>query len=257
MTKEYIIEFLEDGYKPYVDDKDIFIIRKNNESNIRFSTTQFLTEIKLIIGEFDIGSSTSINIVSDWVNEKHEELLKELNEFMRNIDATKGSVYFLRIISNEKFESNISKALINKVGIKYYKDKICDPFLDSLVSKYNIVTIKKSSDLISEYLELNKNEDSKIETYVKDKLNRWYCNNVLDGRIKELFSQFVITMGPRTWVVTWVGHGKVSRDKIINNFLEEEENQHDFILDRYDEWYEEEVIDASSRYLGYRNDKWV
>jgi len=251
MTKEYIINFLKGSYEPYVDDYGILIIRKNNESNIRFYKSQLLIEMKLIIGEFEVGPSTSINIVSDWVKEKHEELLKNLHEIISKVDATKGSVYFLRILSKKKLKSNISKTFIKEEGIKYFKYKICDPIIDDLIGKYNIKTIKKCSDLISKCLELN--EDYEIDIYIKNRINTWYCNNILACRIKELFSQFVINMGPRTWIVTWVGHGKVSNDKIISNFLDEEEAQHKFILAKYEEWYDEEIIDASSRYLDKDN----
>jgi hypothetical protein len=90
-------------------------------------------------------------------------------------------------------------------------------------------------------------EHFKIIEYAKSYLNNWYAETVIGGKVSDLLSQLVLTLGPRNWIVTWVGHGPFSKKRLLEKFITESEYHHDFILNMYDKWYEDAVIDASER----------
>jgi len=71
-----------------------------------------------------------------------------------------------------------------------------------------------------------------------------------------MLSQLVITLGARNWVVTWIGHGPLSKATLLKNFMSESEVHHNFILDMYDKWYEDAVMQASERVMRNPEPNW-
>jgi hypothetical protein len=69
-------------------------------------------------------------------------------------------------------------------------------------------------------------------------------------KVKNILSELVITLGSRNWVVTWIGHGQLCKERFLDIFKGEDGYHHKFILDMYDKWFEEAVIHASDRIMG-------
>jgi hypothetical protein len=109
--------------------------------------------------------------------------------------------------------------------------------------------LELSSRLLEDYQDEFILEHYQLIKYAKDDLNNWYAEKVIGGKVRDFLNQLVITLGPRNWIVTWIGHGPVSRAKILNNFINEGEFHHKFIIDMYDKWYEEAVIYASDKMM--------
>ena len=99
-------------------------------------------------------------------------------------------------------------------------------------------------------------EHQQLITFAKEYLNNWYSETVIGGKIKDMLSQLVITLGPRNWVVTWIGHGPLSKATLLKNFITESEFHHQFILNMYDKWYEEAVMEASDRVIRNPTPNW-
>ncbi len=84
-------------------------------------------------------------------------------------------------------------------------------------------------------------------SFAKQYLNNWYAESIIGEKIKDLLSQLVLTLGQRNWVVTWIGHGPFSKRRLLETFINESSYHHDYILNMYDKWYEDAVIEASEK----------
>ena len=73
-------------------------------------------------------------------------------------------------------------------------------------------------------------EHFKIISFAKEYLNNWYAESIIGDKIRDLFSQLVLTLGARNWVVTWVGHGPFSKKRLLEKFINESAYHHDYIL---------------------------
>jgi hypothetical protein len=124
---------------------------------------------------------------------------------------------------------------------------VINPLLKNIQEKFR--PEDGSNVLVNSISERITFETYTIYQYALKELNEWYANTVITDKMNDFLNQLVITLGTRNWVVTWVGHGPLSREKILSQFKEENEYHHKFIVDMYDEWYEIAVIDASERTL--------
>lgn len=77
----------------------------------------------------------------------------------------------------------------------------------------------------------------------------WYKDTIIDEKINDLLSQLVVTLGPRNWKVTWIGHGELTRPKIESVFGNQSPSIYEYIMKRYDVWYDSAVEKASDRLI--------
>jgi hypothetical protein len=255
MTDEKLItDFLEKNYRVITD--DVYFKVAEKDSYKRITPNEFLDTFKTIFGDFTtLDNETSIELFQKWFSFHKRLLTKKLTEYLDTLDMSEGSVKLLFKAVN-RFGHGQDKGLYNGGFIEnyfndYYKEKVIDPLLKKILKSFHVEA--GSNALIETISERINFETPKIYQYALNHLNEWYANTVIGDKVKDFLSQLVITLGTRNWVVTWIGHGPLSREKLLSQFKDENECHHKFIVKMYDEWYETAVIDASERTLMRNN----
>jgi len=175
-------------------------------------------------------------------------LSPSLDKYLESLDMSIGSVACL-----EKVLDNYSSDM--KYG--FFKGKIIKDFnnhysmfffasINDYISNNKGNVLDELLDGIKDRLELEtetyKHEGEKI-------IKEWYRVNVLDDKLIPFFRELVITLGKSDWVVTWIGHGPFTIEKLLNEFKDEKRYNEKYVIERYEQWFSEEVISASERYL--------
>jgi hypothetical protein len=255
MTDEKLItDFLEKNYRVIAN--DTYFKVAEIDSYKRITLSEFLDTFKTIFGDFTtLDNETSIELFQKWFSFHKRILTKKLTEYLETLDMSEGSVKLLFKAVN-RFSHGNDKDLYNGEFIEnyfndYYKETVIDPQLKKILKSFHVEAGSQALvETISEKLTF---ETPKIYQYALDHLNEWYANTVIGDKMKDFLTQLVITLGSRNWVVTWIGHGPLSREKLLSQFKNENEYHHKFIVKMYDEWYETAVIDASERTLMRNN----
>lgn len=165
-------------------------------------------------------------------------------EYLTKVDTKKGAIYYYNEI-NVVFNLDI-KTFSFQIICEFntvYKAKLkikLDGYLGSL--DRNVTSL----DLINNFNLCVLEDDTMVE-YCTKYLNEWYSVNVLNDKVDMFLKELVITLGRTDWLVTWVGHGKITKDKLLSHFMKEDKYHEKYILHKYDEWYEAEVIEASEK----------
>jgi hypothetical protein len=255
MTDEKLItDFLEKNYRVITD--DVYFKVAEKDSYKRITPNEFLDTFKTIFGDFTtLDNETSIELFQKWFSFHKRLLTKKLTEYLDTLDMSEGSVKLLFKAVN-RFGHGQDKGLYNGGFIEnyfndYYKETVIDPLLKKILKSFHVEA--GSNALIETISEKINHETPKIYQYALNHLNEWYANTVIGDKMKDFLTQLVITLGTRNWVVTWIGHGPLSREKLLSQFKDENEYHHKFIVKMYDEWYETAVIDASERTLMRNN----
>lgn len=248
MTDEKLInDFLDKNY--YVKTSETYFVVCEKESYKTITTSDFTETFKKIFGDFiSIDNETSIELYYKWFNLNKRLATKTISDFLDKLDYEKGSAFLLKKLKtkfekNEKFTSEFLENYFNDV----YIERVLTPKLDSIIKIFNVD--KNSNELLKPFTENLKFETTKINQFAMNYLNKWYAESIVGEKVNDILNQLVITLGPRNWIVTWIGHGKLTRDKLLNDFILEDEYHHKHILRMYDKWYETAVIEASERVL--------
>ena len=111
-------------------------------------------------------------------------------------------------------------------------------------------TVANSNELINNSPLNVEIENEKILKPNLKVLNEWYHERFIREKLDDFFNELVITLGPNNWRVTWIGHGELTKDKILY-YLREDKYHLSYITQRYDEWYSNAIIEASERYMKF------
>jgi hypothetical protein len=149
-------------------------------------------------------------------------------------DETKYSMYFVETTFNDYYKNEyLAKILVGYA--KRLDENGADPE-------------KIYGELLNE---LHK-ETNKIQDYSLDYIGDEVFENFIDKKLTEFFSELVITLGKYNWLVTWIGHGKLTEEKLLSQFTKFGERYEHRIINKYDLWYSEAIIEASERHLTKR-----
>lgn len=255
MTDEKLItDFLEKNYKVITD--ETYFKVSEIETYKRVTVNDFLNTFKTIFGEFTtVDNETSVELFNKWFSFHKRLLTKTLTNYIETLDMSEGSVKLLFKTIN-RFSHGKDKGLYNGAFIEnyfndYYKETIINPQLKKILKDFRHESGSKV--LLETISEKIKFETQTIYQYALNHLNEWYADTIIGEKMKDFLSQLVITLGSRNWVVTWVGHGPLSREKLLGEFKDENDFHHKFIVKMYDDWYSTAVIDASERTLMRNN----
>jgi hypothetical protein len=247
--KKIIINFIERHYAIQLSDN--FKVYDKID-NVILTFDYFYSEIKTILGEFGKGEDSVIKIVNNWVLEKKATLVKDLDSFIKSVDLAKGFDY----ISDKMFKRFPNEYVYNKgfmidYASDYYNEKVLIPKLETHIEYLKNINVEKLSydKTISDFETQMKFEGFKQQEFVRQYLLTWYKDTVIDKKINKLLSELVITLGPRNWIVTWIGHGELTRPKIESTFGSQSPSIYEYIMTRYDKWYEIAVEQAADRLI--------
>ena len=257
MTDEKLIqEFLDKHYDVKTDSQSFIFFDKSDEKT--FTPRDFNLHFLKIFGDFNIDNdNTSTTILQSWFSSKKRILTKVLYDvfdFLNKAERSQKQLTEALKICNEKYKLQYHEGFITSVFLDYYKDKFIIPKLDDYIKLFNAELGSKR--LIDDFQDEFILEHHQLINFAKEYLNNWYSETVIGGKVKELLSQLVITLGPRNWVVTWIGHGPLSKATLLKNFINESTFHNQFILDMYDKWYEGAVIEASDRVIRNPSPNW-
>jgi hypothetical protein len=242
---EQIHKLLGEMYRPIWYGQFPYCVHSDSdlsEATVRFSRGTFIAEAKKLVGD-----NKSSDIIGKWFDDETGKLSKKLIAYLDTLEEDTGSQSMTTdMLIRFAEEDSISDDTIVIFLESFYKEKFLPKYVEKLLKDLD----PKTTDV--EVLKEFKSEIFKIHTeniakHCMDNLYDWYSKNILDDKLIDLFSQFVLTLGKTDWKVTWIGHGPVTKEKILNHFKDEDDFHNEYIMKRYDEWYEGEVADAGER----------
>lgn len=249
--KLFISKFLDKNYYVTVDGAKICIGDKTSKKTFEFSYF-WENHFKLIIGDYKTDDGlTTHRLLTTWFGEKLDFITKDLKASLDKFDFDMGADYNLKLlIRKNKKNNSFSEPFLIKYFHKFYNENILKPKIDNYITNYNNGTSVGLWEKFKESLSL---DTLKQEEYARDYLFEWYSKQVISQQLDELFSEFVITLGPKSWVVTWVGQGILDYPKLMRHFRNETQEVKDYIVIAYDKWFENAVILATERLIS-KND---
>jgi hypothetical protein len=247
--RELILNFLNKDYAVFADN-DMFKIRCLNTKRVLFYESA-VSEFKTIIGSFiTTCGKDSIDLFIEWFNDKKKELSKKIYDFLEKIKKNEGSIKILSKLKQKFKESEYSKNFIVKIFIDYYIEKYTKPMIIEFTNSLKDSALG-SIKIYEDFKKVLDHETQEVADFAYDYLNEWYFDNIMEDKLKELFNEFIIILGEKNWVVRWIGHGTLTNEKLLDKFRNENDVIHKLILNRYDKWYDENIIKASEKIVGY------
>jgi hypothetical protein len=248
ITKEYIVDRYSYRYinDIIVPELGIYMNKYPNDTSLQL--------LKRTTKKFKAFNEITATHIKDKVLNYYKKIIipNKIKLYLEQMDLTLGSKRLMMDINiTFKHDKKYFSGDIIDSFKKYYRENYLlsklNNFLDSKIQS----EIRNFSYLKADYGDLLIEIDTE-EEFCINTINEWYLDNKLKPKLEDLFSQLVITMGSKNWVVTWIGHGPLDENKIIKGLNEDEFNR-EYIINKYDEWYTEAVILASERALS-RND---
>lgn len=242
---EQIHKLLNETYKPIWYGSQPYCVYADSdlsEVSTKFSRNAFIEQASELVGDNKSGQ-----IIADWFDEETRKLSKKLLTYLDTLEEDTGSQAMCNdMLIRFADEESISDDTIVIFLESYYKEKFLPKYIEKLLKDFDPKTID-IEEMKAFKLGIYKLHTEKIANHCMDNLYDWYSKNILNDKLIDLFSQFVLTLGKTDWKVTWIGHGPVTKEKILDHFRDEDDFHNEYILKRYDEWYENEVAEAGER----------
>ena len=240
ITRNYVVQ-LSESFKVF-----------DKVENNTLSIDSFHNEIRTILGDFGSGEQTTYHIVSNWISEQKASLVKDLDVFVKRQDVKKGFVkisesLLKRFNDNQKY----SKSFLLEYLSDYYNQTVLLPKLEKHIQYLKMVEADRLSydKTIDDFENELKFEGFQQKVFASEYLLKWYKDTIIDKKIDDLFNELVITLGPRNWKVTWIGHGELTRPKIESIFGSQSPSIYQYIMKRYGVWYDAAVERAAERLI--------
>lgn len=221
---------------------EFYVIEFDDETK-RLSKALFVSHAKQMIG------SEAHDLIVDWFESKKAQVTKKLLDYLDKLDKNDrgGSNKILfRMLQDFDGDPMITSEMIVAFLESYYTTNILEKILEEKFNELDPSTVTPE-DFNDIKKHLQATETEKIYELAKKKLNDWYSKTVVGDKLEDLFSQFVITLGKTDWKVTWVGHGPVTEEKILKHLRLDTNAHNEYVLNQYQEWFEQAVIDASEK----------
>jgi len=247
--KKIILKFITRNYTVQLSDS--FKIYDKVENNT-LSIDSFHSELRVILGNFGGGEHSTYNVVSDWISEQKATLVKDLDSFVKKQDLKEGFVKISETVLKKFADSQkYNRGFVLEYLSDYYNQAVLLPKLEKHIKYLKMVDTDRLSfdKAISDFETELKFEGFQQREFANEYLITWYKDTVIDEKIDNLFSQLVVTLGPRNWRVTWIGHGELTRPKIESLFGSQSPSIYEYIMKRYDIWYDTAIEKASERLM--------
>ena len=248
--REFIFNFLNKNYTVYADN-DLFKV-KSLATDVAMLPDWAINEFKVIIGSFSTTcGKNSVDLFNEWFLEKKKEITKKLYDYLDKIKKNNGSIKMFSDLRKKFKKSEYSQPFMLKILIEFYIEKYMKPMVKEFIDSFtgdNTLTSNKIQEYFNKKLD---HETDEVRDFAYDYLNEWYCDNILEDKINELFNEFIIILGEKNWIVRWIGHGTLTNEKLSSNFRGENEVIMKYIKRKYEKWYDDNVVKASEKMMGY------
>lgn len=243
--EKIIINFLEKNYKVVTTQSDFAIADINTEQT--FNVPQFSDIFKKIIGNYTTqDGNLSIDIFNTWFNQNKLKITKKLTEYFDTMDGNLGSsVLSQQLFKPFELDSEFHHAFILNYFNDYYCNKFMIPKITDYIGKFD--RKKFSNDLVDEFHDSLIIENMFQYEFAKNYLNNWYIDEVLEEKVNDMLSQFVVTLGRTNWVVTWIGHGPITEETLRKYFIKESKEAFNYIMRMFANWYDKTIIEMSEK----------
>ena len=242
----YSHSFIENKCEKYYFDKKVkpFIDSFLHENKELYDYKELIDKT-LKIFNYDKNTNKIEKIVKSFYLEYVFKV--KLDKYLFKLNLNIGSLIlekdFEYNFANEiKTFGNLIKNNLNYFYKTNYLDKIINYFLCNLTTE---TTYKGNIEKFKTIINLER-ESIECREYCFDRLNKWYIENVLDDKIDDFLNQLIITLGRTEWIVTWVGHGRITENEIVDKFKEAEYHS-SYITKKYDEWYFKQIIGKTEK----------
>lgn len=246
MTDEtLILNFLNQNYKVKCVKANFLILDELNDKS--YTTDEFIKYFLMIFGDFNIDEvGPNYRLFLSWFVNQKDEIIKKIVKVIKTLDINNGSKSTLIELINICI-GDYDNDLLTNIFFEFYKETYFRDKLDNYISNFN--GDLGSVTLFEEFKNELDKEHPNIINFANEYMNNWYSETIIGEKIKDFLSQLVITLGSKNWVITWVGHGQISKNTLLKNFKNENEFQQEFILNMYDKWYDEAIMEASERVM--------
>jgi hypothetical protein len=247
--KKIIINFIKRNYVVQLSEHFKIYDKPENKT---LSIDGFHSEIRVILGDFGGGVNSTYNVVNDWLNNEKAKLVKDLDDFVKKQNTNNGFVKISELVLKKFSDSDkYNKAFVLEYLSDYYNNTVLLPKLEKHIEYLKMVDSDRLTydKTIADFEKKLEFEGFKQREFANNYLLNWYKDTIIDEKINDLLSQLVVTLGPRNWKVTWIGHGELTRPKIESVFGNQSPSIYEYIMKRYDVWYDSAVEKASDRLI--------
>lgn len=193
--KEYILNYLNKNYEIITLSHGFSVFDPFETKTISISTLKMDLANIFTTGVYDI--------IDDWYIKGCQYLTKSIKDYILNIDFTQDNT--IVILNNFLLNFITEKFIYHEEFLKhmFYDYHIENNILPKIKGLRDRITT--SNDILLVINDSTITEPGPVITYLKNHLNKWYSDYVLEDKLNILFNQFVVTLGPRNWEVTWGG----------------------------------------------------
>lgn len=254
MTDEvFVNKILNKNYKITLDEKgkDFAVITIFDGKVL--SINDFQKEVLNLIGEFTAKDGRqSADLISAWCQDQILNVTKDVGKYLRRIKKNKGSITMHKRLIDKFSKSQYGEALLTKIFDNYYQVSYMEPKVNEFIRKLeSFGELKGSAYLDKAFLDNHGLHERETQIrFAKKKIFKWYQDKYLDKKIKDTLSQLYLSLGKTNWDVMKIGVGRIGAGNdsktILKCFHHEHKEMEPIISQKFHNWYDEEVIKASS-----------
>lgn len=238
--RKLILSFLDKNYSVKINNINIVYVDVLTKKT--YFSDEFFKHLELIFGYIPELKLT----VQSWFDEKCATLLVELYNFFNTLDLEKRSQHCLNII-NENYNDNSEYSLefIKNRFIDYYINWFKTNKLNEMKNKVSL-QYHSSNNMMALVGDINE-EDFEVLDKIRNLLNEWYFDNVMDKKIKTFIERCEVRLGKTNWEIKSLDYGTFEFDNIGTFFPDETQYQKSMIKSVLKNWYEEEMFKVSEK----------
>lgn len=214
--EEFILNYLDKHCLVSIDDNSFTIIENGKTTKI-FEYTKLFKNIFCDI---------NVKIFNKWSTEKANLLVIDLVQYIDSIDDEKDDILAL-----------------NKVLDKYKEKDSMVRYTQNFIMEFFIHYRKNNLNTYTDIKEIG----------FEDTLDSHsYDHTTLDKNLEYLFKDFVIVFdafNPEGWAIKRIGHGRVTKEDVLNSFVGLTEANKTYINKNFNVWFTNEKINATERML--------
>lgn len=191
------------------------------------------------------------DIVDEWFFKTKESFFKLFYSKLNVMDYTKTSMELMDEVteaileSGAELEVNTTNIFYDEFDVYYFDRFKTNGSLDKIKNRID-PKFHTSSNLIS-LIELNSNgQTNGVTKLIEEYLKTWYYT-FFDEKLKIFLDRSTIKLGTTNWYIDNLDYGKIDVNNFRRYFPNETAEAYQKIDKQFNEWYSNEVINASEK----------
>jgi hypothetical protein len=238
--REFVYKFLYRNYILEMGVSDI-LFKDIDENELKYDIKSFNIHLRKILGEIPYLS----RFIDEWYTENSTKILTELFGFFNKLDLSEKSVKCLEKIKKYCAETqHYEYQFANRRFEEYYLKRYELEHLKELTDKINLE--HHSSNNMMDLIFID-DETPSIYEKIRNMLNEWYFQNVMDKKLATFIDRSEVILGKTNWCIKNLDYGTTTIDEVMNFFSGENPYQKVMIKNILERWFEEQQIIVSER----------